>query len=443
MQRLTHAAFWRATWPVMISHASIPLLSLSDTFVASRSALDTSLPALVLGAKVYKFVGLVFFFLAISTCALVSRSLGRQDEAQARLWLLRSLCLGAAISVCVVPVVHGVGGPWLRLLGADVETFAPAHAYVQWRLLGLPALILLESFLGYFMGRLATRSVMLITLAMNVLNIALNVVFVLGVGTGVEGIAWATVISQWVGVVCAVVLFVRVSPGWVPWREVFALDAWCALISANRDLLMRSICVLGYLQGITYMSGVLGRTMVAAMGLAMTVMLAASFIQDSLGRTTEAFVSRWSQSAAQLQSSLWLSAQWFLGASLLFCTVFGLGRDFILHGISPPDEVVVAAQSVWPYLLVYVALLPANYFLNASLVGLQAFAALRNVYVVSFSVFVLSILALFHQVPTTGVLWVCVAIFDLSRFLLMARALSCSRGAFNSQPSSYPVASQT
>lgn len=443
MHVLTHAAFWRVTWPVIISQASIPLLSLSDTFVASHSGASGSLPALVLGAKVYEFVGMVFFFLAISTCTLVSKSLAQKDEAQARLWLYRSLLLASVISVLVVPVVIFVADPWLHLLGADAVTFAPAKAYVLRRLVGLPALIVLEGFIGYFLGRLATRSVMFITLTMNLLNVSLNIILVLGFEQGVEGIAWATTVSQWVGLACALLMFLRerkamkrlgsgsdthvLTSAHVKWSHLFALGSLRSLMAANLNLLVRSICVLGYLQGITYMSGLQGRAMVGAMGVAMTVMLAASFIQDSLARSTEAFVSRSADNPAQLLAILRLCGLWFLGAGVLFATIFGLGQSFILTAFGFELAYLSAAQSLWPFLVVYVALMPLNYYLNSVLFGLQAFSALRNIYALAFVVFAAGILLLFEPQPAMALMWGCIAIFDVTRCVLMLRALLRAR----------------
>lgn len=455
MKALTHAAFWRATWPVVISQASIPLLSLSDTFVASHSGAAHGLPALVLGAKIYEFVGLVFFFLAISTCTLVSKTVAQKDEVLGRLWLYRSLFLAVVISVFVVPLVFFIAGPWLKFLGADSVTFAPAQAYVHWRLLGLPALILLESFMGFFLGRLASRAVMTITLVMNLLNVILNLIFVLGMEQGVEGIAWATAISQWVGVICACWLFMRAWRATLNvqscghssrsekilrsekifgrqkqrWQKLFALAPLRYLIRANLDLLIRSICVLGYLQGITFMSGAMGRVMVAAMGVAMTVMLAASFIQDSLARSTEVFVSRTDQNRMQLVMSLKLCGTWFFGAALFFGVCFWAGEAVILQLFGLAPSFLEAAQALWPFLVIYVSLQPVNYFLNSALFGLQAFSALRNIYAVSFVVFVLSVILLFEPQPIMIRMWMCIGIFDLSRCVLMGaalmRALSC------------------
>lgn len=409
-----------------LSGASVPLLSLTDTIIAGHALPAGGLAALIVGTKIYEFAGLVFFFLSISTSLCVSRCLGQEDRNEARLWLFRSLLLALSISLIILPMLYFAAPSWATFLGADSAIIDPTLTYIKIRLLGLPALILMESMLGFLLGALAARAVMWISITMNLVNLCLNLFFVLGLDFDITGLAWGTVLAQWAACGLALLLLCRNDQGLLPalaritWAEVTGWHAIRQLLTANINLLARSVLVLAYLQGITYMAGELSITHLAAMGIVMTYIMGATFLQGGIARTTEVTTARLESTPAETTlAALKICTTWYLGAGVLLSLLYFVGSDRLIALITQNEQIQAMSATLWPYLVVYVACIPWVFLTNSLLLGIQRYCFLRNTYIASFTLFACAIYGLFLQAPSIERLWLCVLIFDSVRGGLM------------------------
>ncbi|UXY28652.1 MATE family efflux transporter [Streptomyces sp. HUAS TT20] len=138
----------------------------------------------------------VFVFLAYATTAAVARRVGAGDlQAAIRqgmdgIWL--ALLLGAAVIAAVLPLAPGL----VSLFGAS-HTAAPyATTYLRISALGIPAMLVVLASTGVLRGLQDTRTPLYVAVAGFVANAVLNVGLVYGVGLGIAGSAWGTVIAQ-------------------------------------------------------------------------------------------------------------------------------------------------------------------------------------------------------------------------------------------------------
>lgn len=138
-------------------------------------------------------------FLAYGTTAMVSRRIGAGDRAGALAGGLDGLALGLIIGVAAAVVIV-VGAPGiLSWYGGTPEVTALGVQYLRIVALGLPAQMLMLASTGVLRGLQDTRTPLRVVVSINLLNIALNVLLVLGLGFGIQGAAVGTAVSQWVG----------------------------------------------------------------------------------------------------------------------------------------------------------------------------------------------------------------------------------------------------
>lgn len=156
----------------------------------------------------------------------VSRAFGAGDEAGVR----HAVAAGAILSA-VTALALTLGGPALThflllLLDTPTELLPDATAFLAVTMLGSTALVAFN-FLSAIIRALGDSITPLIFLAAaSLLNIALVIVFVGGLGLGVAGAAAATVVAQLTTVLACLVLIARRMPllrprraDWHPHRE--------------------------------------------------------------------------------------------------------------------------------------------------------------------------------------------------------------------------------
>ncbi len=126
----------------------------------------------------------------------IAQAKGAQDDTELRRFVMHSVYLCAIISVAL-GLVTGFGTPLLLdMLNTRDELMDKAVAYIQPVFFAIPATVLYNMAAGVMRSLGDSRTPMLAIVIAALLNIVLDVVFILVFHMGVAGAAWATVISQ-------------------------------------------------------------------------------------------------------------------------------------------------------------------------------------------------------------------------------------------------------
>ncbi|MCA9523604.1 MAG: MATE family efflux transporter [Myxococcales bacterium] len=202
-------------WPIVLSMLSYTFMGVADTLLVGQ-----------LGAREVAAVGLgtVAMFAVISfgwgmldaVKVVVAQAHGAGDETRTISATMQGIALSVA-SGALILLILPLGPPLLRALGGSGEATRLARDYFVPRLFGaLPMLASIAAF-GYFQGHGDTRTPMRLQIAANLLNVALDLVLIFGLGPipalGVAGAAWATVIALTLQAVAALALFFRATTG--------------------------------------------------------------------------------------------------------------------------------------------------------------------------------------------------------------------------------------
>ena len=190
--------------PVVLSNATVPILGAVDTGVVGQLGQAAPIAAVGAGAIILSSVYWIFGFLRMGTTGLAAQALGAGDRPELVALLSRALLIAAVAGAGLIALQWAIftGAFWLAPTSAEVEGLA--RSYMQVRIWSAPAAIAIYGLTGWLIAQERTAAVLVIQLAMNGANIGLDVWFVLGLGFGVEGVAWATFIAEWSGVVLAV-----------------------------------------------------------------------------------------------------------------------------------------------------------------------------------------------------------------------------------------------
>lgn len=193
--RATDREIRRLALPALAALVAEPLFLLGDAAVVGHLG-TAQLAALGLAGTVLQTVVGLCVFLAYGTTARVARLLGAGREREALADGLDGLWLAVAIGVPVTIATAVLGHPLLGLLGAGPAVTGAATTYLRLAALGTTPLLLLLAATGVLRGRRDTRTPLLVAVAGNTANLALNVLLVYPAGLGLAGSAIGSVVAQ-------------------------------------------------------------------------------------------------------------------------------------------------------------------------------------------------------------------------------------------------------
>lgn len=381
--RPTHRRVWALAAPMILSNISVPLVALVDSAVIGHLPHAHQLGAVAVGASLYSLLAWAMGFLRMGSTGFAAQAAGRNDGAGLRQILLQGLLLALLFSVLLgllaVPFSHAA----LSLMQPSAALEQTTHDFFQTRLLGLPAALASFALVGWFLGTQNARAPLAILLTTNLLNIALNLWFVLGLDWGVVGSARASVVAEWTAALLGLAMTrpaLRAYPGKVAWAALRRWQSWRPLLGVNRDIFIRSLALQAVFLLITIQGARLGDATVAANALLLNGLLLTAHALDGLAHAVEALCGHaiGARDRQALRRSLTVACGWSLLASLAFALLFMLGGHLFIEMQTNIAAVRETAFQYLPYLAVLPLVAVWSYLLDGLFIGATRAREMRN-----------------------------------------------------------------
>ncbi|OON79248.1 MATE family efflux transporter [Streptomyces tsukubensis] len=362
----------------------------------------------------------VFVFLAYATTAAVARRVGAGDlqsgirQGMDGIWL--ALLLGALVIAVVLPAAPGL----VDLFGAS-DTAAPyAITYLRISSLGIPAMLVVLAATGVLRGLQNTRTPLYVAIGGFVANAVLNLILVYGVGLGIAGSAWGTVIAQFAMAAVYLVVVVRGAR-----RHHASLRPDLAGIRASAragaPLLVRTLSLRAVLMIATAVAARLGDADIAAHQIILSLWSLLAFALDAIAIAGQAIIGRYlgADDAAGARAACRRMVEWGIAAGVVLGLLVVLARPLFIP-LFTGDSVV--QDAALPALLVVAVAQPVSgvvYVLDGVLMGAGDGPYLARAMVVTLVVFTPAALL----VPTVGggltALWAAMALMMVTRLLTL------------------------
>ncbi|MEQ5800739.1 MATE family efflux transporter [Halomonas sp. H10-9-1] len=370
-------------WPIILSNITVPLLGLVDTAVVGHLPDSRYLAAVTLGATLFSFLYWGFGFLRMGTTGLTSQAVGRESDTDVRNLLGQSLLLAAGIGAALILLSRPLIALGLWLLdGSEVAT-ALAAEYAEIRILSAPAVLANYAILGWFLGQQNARVTLAILVLTNGVNIALDLLFVVGLGMTSDGVAWATVIADYTALAFGLWLVsrqFRLLAGRFLRHRLLALAAYAELFSVNANLFVRTLGLLFVMAFFTSRGAAQGDTVLAANAVLLQFIMLTSYALDGFAHATEALTGRsvgarrWAEFAQTVRGAAWFS----LATAGLASLAFALGGEALIALLTGLPEVRDTAASYLPWMIAMPLIAVWSYLLDGVFIGATAIREMRN-----------------------------------------------------------------
>ena len=371
-RRILHLAI-----PSIVSNITVPLLGLVDVTIMGHLGATAYIGAIAVGGLLFNILYWNFGFLRMGTSGLTSQAYGRKDkEAEIRV-LVQAVSVGLFSALAMLILQYPIERLAFRLLDTSAEVEQYAVTYFRICIWGAPAVLAQYGFTGWFIGMQNSRYPMYIAIVMNVINIVCSSCFVFLFGMKVEGVALGTVVAQYSGVMMAWWLWFynyKELRGRITFRGSLQLIAMRRFFAVNRDIFLRTLCLIGVTTFFTSTGARQGDVILAVNTLLMQLFTLFSYIMDGFAYAGEALSGRYvgACNLVQLKRAVKALFGWGVGLSLVFTLLYGIGGENFL-GLLTNDTVVIETAGHYFYWVLAIPLAGFAAFLwDGILIGATA-----------------------------------------------------------------------
>ncbi|KZE25920.1 MATE family efflux transporter [Crenobacter luteus] len=421
-----YPALIRFAIPVALAGMATPLMGLVDTAVLGRLGDPAVIAAAGIGGTIFTVIYWCFSFLRFTTTGLVAQAAGSMNDAEIVLAGLRPMLAALAGGVLLWLLQWPIGLVAIKLLSPPAEVVPLAEQYFYARIWSAPFTLLGYAQFAWLMGLGRSRTVMALQLAMNALNALLSALFVLGLGWGIAGAAWATVTSEAAISIATTAVMLRLNP--LPrWQralaQAFAGHAWRRLFSANVDIMVRTLLLTGAFALMTERGAQMGTLELAANQILLQLFMLCANLLDSFAVAAEVHGARaigaGSRAAliVNVRRAAWLSLAW----SGVLAALLALVAPAFLPAMSTDAGLQREALRFWPWLVALPLVCIWAFFWDGVFMGAVATRTIRNAMIASFAVYVPALFGLSAAFGNHGV-WAAMLVLMAMRSLMLTLA---------------------
>ena len=418
---VTHRKVWLLAGPIILSNISVPLVGAVDTAVVGHLPEPQAIGAVALGALIFSFLYWGFGFLRMGTTGFVAQAYGAGDWRGLSDTLLRVLLLALALGLVTIVAGWPLIDFALYLLESSAEVEGLAADYAHIRIWSAPAVLCVYAFTGIFIGMHNTRAAFVMQLVLNISNMLLDLLFVLGFEWGVEGVALASLIAEYLAVLVGTYLLrIQLGNAFARFDRARLLhrESLVRLFSANANIFIRTLCLLFAFSYFTAMSARQGEVILAANAILLHLQSIMAYGLDGFAHAVEALAGSayGAGNRRQFRRAVYLTSFWGALVALLAGVVYLLLGAPIIKLFTSIDNVIDTALVYLPWMVVAPLISVWSFQLDGIFIGTSHTREMRNAMIVS----LLTYLALLQWlIPAYGNhgLFLGLAVFMLIRAL--------------------------
>ena len=425
---ITHKRILTISVPIILSNITIPLLGLVDTAVIGQLGQIVPIGAVGIGSIIISAIYWIFGFLRMGTTGLTAQAVGKRDHGEIIALFSRALLVGIIGGFILILFKDFIFWSAFKISPASSEVENLAYKYMKIRIYSAPAAISIFGILGWLIAREKTRMVLFLQLWMNGTNILLDILFVIGFGWGVEGVAIATVFAEisafFIGLYICRSAFV--GSLWRSYQLVMNKEKLINMSKVNFDILVRSLLLQAAFLSFMFFSANLDNTTLAANQILLQFLMMTSYALDGFAFSAEALVGQavGAKSANSLRKISLMTLFWGLVAAFLMSLFYFFFGENLIAVMTKSLELQLFTQKYLFWMIIAPILAFPAFILDGIFIGATRTKDMRNGMAISFVIFCLSVWLLFDSYGNDG-LWASMMI------LFVVRALTLSIKYFN------------
>ena len=328
----------RIALPNIISNITVPIMGIAGTMIAGHLGDSVAtIGALAIGVSIFNFIYWNCSFIRMGTSGITAQAFGAGDNRTTTLMLARAITVSLVVGLIAIILQRPLGLGALAIMNGNELV----SDYFFARIWAVPAGVLLFGLNGWLTGMQNAIIPMIVAVMVNTIHVAFSIWFAFPLGMGIVGIAYASVVAQWTGVIITAAItwwHFRKSFVAIKWREIIDMAAMKEFFLINRDIIVRTLCIVATYTFFTAASARMGDDNILAVNtILLQLFTLFSYMNDGFAYAAEALTGRFigAKDAPSLRDAVKKCVIWCLVVAIIYIGVYiGWWRDLLMLFIS-------------------------------------------------------------------------------------------------------------
>jgi multidrug resistance protein, MATE family len=421
---MTHRTYLSLAIPLIISTMTTPLLGAVDTAVVGQLPDPAYIGGVAVGTMIFNTMYWLFGFLRVSTSGFAAQAYGAQDSKHCFLYLVRPFLIALVIGFLFILFQWPIKHIALTLIHPDEKVMEFADEYFLIRIWGSPFALANYVILGWLIGMARVKISLFLQVFMNLLNIVLDLFFVNILHLDVIGVAAATLVAEVTAFLIGMFIVIKslnLRLSEISINELLDVGEMKKMMSANRDLFIRTICLLTMFNVFTAKGASFGTEILAANAVLIQIHYLMAYFFDGFANASSILVGKavGAKDEALYKRTLSLSSQWAIISPLFMMLLYVLFKDSIIPVFTKNKEVIELASSYSVWITIFPFTASFGLILYGVFTGATETAPIRNSMLISLVVYLI-FLFIFIPVFHNHGLWLAFIVFSFGRSVFLA-----------------------
>lgn len=422
---ITHKLFLSLMIPFILSTITQPLLGAADIAVVGKLNNVNYISGVSIGTLIFNTIYWIFGFLRVSTTAFSAQSSHYGDKKRVSDIFFRPIMIALFISLIMVIFQNIIFESSMKFIKPELEIEKAAITYFKILIWGAPFVLINYVLLGWLMGLGNIKASMTMQISGNLLNIILDIIFVTVFNFKVEGVAYATLISQIFSTFLGIYfIFPYTYHKYIDLKSIINKKELMSIFCVNRDLMVRTVCLVSHNNFFTMASSNLGGDILATNAILFQIMSIISYAFDGIANTASVFAGRArGQKDNLLMKNCWKKTfYWGVIFVILTTVIYLIFSDSIIRIFTKLPNIILLAKEYSKWILLY----PSIAFLGLTFYGVFTGSAktfpIMTSTVIAFILFFISWKYLIPLYENNGV-WISLLVFYFGRGVFLISQL--------------------
>ena len=353
---ITQKEFLYLMIPFIFSAVTQPLLGSIDVAVVGKFNNPNYISGVSIGALIFNTIYWVFGFLRVSTTAFSAQSIEWKDKEKISDVFFRPLFTAFLISFFIVIFQDIIFKTAMKFINPGENIEEIVRIYFKILVWGAPLVLCNYVILGWLMGQGNIKGSVMMQMSSNILNIILDIFFVSFMNFKVEGVATATLISQIIST-CLGVYFI------IPYKYEKSFNIKSILdkkelrkvLSGNKDLMIRTICLLMHDNMFMAASASLGGWVLSTNSVILHILEMICYSFEGIANASSIFSGRAiGTKNKELMKAAWIkSSQWGVIFAIIASGICFLFNENIIKLFTGIPEIICIAKGYRFWIIIF------------------------------------------------------------------------------------------
>lgn len=416
-----HQQFLQLALPLMVLSLATPLLGVVDTAIMGRMEQASYIGGIAIAVLIFNTLYWVLGFLRVGTSGFTAQA--QNSAEKLTLAFFRPLIVAIFLGVLLIVFQYPIQYIAFTMMSPSSTVEAIARSYYDIRIWGAPFTLAGYVVTGWLLGMAKVKVSMALQILMNIVNMFLSLYFVIILQLEGRGVAFAALISEIISAVIGLLIVLKskeINCSLLSKQLLFAKTEFIGMMCVNRDLFIRTICLLVAYNVVTYYGMQYGEATLAANAVIMQIHYVIAYLLGAFDNTMTILVGRaiGGKNVRMYFKSIKLGAIWSAFTAVSISMMIAVFPKALIGIFTDIVEVQQATAAYLYWMIIFPFVIYWGFILYGLFLGATDSVPIRNSTIASLILFFIILYVAVPRIENHGI-WLAFIAFSLGRTIFL------------------------